>query len=396
MGDHLHVGLVCPYSIGVPGGVQNHVLGLAGWLHANGHRVSVLAPDEAPAQLWRTHGLPPEVFTSAGPSLPVPYNGSVARINFGPGTRARVHRWLDRAGLDVLHLHEPITPSASVLALWRAEHRRHRMMPVVATFHTATPRSRTMSLARPVLARTIDRITTRVAVSATAADVVRSHLRRDTVVIPNGIDHAALVPTPPDPGGRDARRLVFLGRLDEPRKGLELLLRAWPAIRAAHPTAELLLAGAGRRRHLPEGCVALGLVDDITRARLLASSEVFVAPHRGRESFGLVVAEAMAAGAVVVASDIAAFVDVLTGPYGERYGHLFRAGDPAALTTAVLDALDETAVHRDNPLLRRRAARAARRYDWSAVAPQVLDIYRAALAGRPPSTRAVSRRQLVR
>src|SRR5699024_3222694 len=148
--------------------------------------------------------------------------------------------------------------------------------------------------------------------------------------------------------------------------------------------------GAGRRRHLPPGCRALGLVDDDARARLLASADLFVAPHRGRESFGLVVAEAMAAGAVVVAADIPAFVDVLTGPYGERYGQLFTAGDPDALAAAVLDVLVDPDVDPGHRRLRERAARAARRYDWPTVAPQVLDIYRAALAER-----ATPRRQLV-
>lgn len=386
----LHVGLVCPYSIAVPGGVQNHVLGLAGWLHSAGHRVSVLAPDSAPAGMWHRHGLPPSVFTTAGRSVPVPYNGSVARINFGPRTGTRVRRWLDTADLDVLHLHEPVTPSASILALWRTRHHRHRALPVVATFHTATPRSRTMRLTRPVLRRSIDRIGARVAVSATAADVVRTHLRRDTVVVANGIEHGCLAP-PPQPPRRTPRRLVFLGRLDEPRKGLDVLLRAWPRIRGAHPDAELLLAGAGRRRHLPAGCRALGLVDDDTRAELLASTDLFVAPHRGRESFGLVVAEAMAAGAVVVAADIPAFVDVLTGPYGERYGQLFTAGDPGALADAVLGVLTDPTADPGHRRLREQASRAARQYDWSAVAPQVLDIYRATLAEQ-----VAPRRQLVR
>lgn len=392
MTGQLTVGLVCPYSIAVPGGVQNQVLGLAGWLHAAGHRVSVLAPDQAPDRIWHGHGLPPEVFHSAGPSVPVPYNGSVARINFDPRTRARVHRWLDDADLDVLHLHEPITPSASVLALWRSRHRRHDGLPVVATFHTATPRSRTMRLARPVLARSIDRITARVAVSPTAAEVVRSHLRRDTVIIPNGIDHAALTPPGPPPA-RTVRRLVFLGRLDEPRKGLDLLLRAWPEIRAHHPDAELLLAGAGRRRDLPVGCRALGLVNDAARAELLASADLFIAPHLGRESFGLVVAEAMAAGAVVVAADIPAFVDVLRGSDGEQYGHLFRAGDPAALVTAVLRALETTGTGHVQE--RERASRAAREYDWDAVAPRVVSLYRSLRTARPSWNGTRSGRQLV-
>jgi len=375
----MRIGLVCPYSLAVPGGVQNHVLGLAGWLVGEGHRVSILAPDEAPAVLLARHGVPADAVTSCGRSLPVPYNGSVARITFGPLSARRVRRWLRTEQPDVLHVHEPITPSASLVAL------RHSRVPVVATFHTATPRSRTMHLARRLLAGTIDRIAARIAVSPTAAEVVRTHLHREAQVVPNGFSPAQLR------GGavpRLSHRLVFLGRLDEPRKGLEVLLRAWPAIREVHPDCELVLAGAGRRRHLPDGCRAVGVVSDAERADLLGSAELFIAPHRGRESFGLVVVEAMAARAVVVAADLPAFADVLTGPDGRRYGHLFRAGDADALADAVLAALTDDALHSGNPALRDRAAEAAERYDWSVVAPEVVQTYREVVAARD----AVARR----
>lgn len=367
----MKVGLVCPYSLAVPGGVQNHVLGLAGWLAGQGHHPVVLAPDRAPGELLARHGVPVDAVTSTGRSIPVPYNGSVARITFGPLSAARVRRWLRTERPDVVHVHEPITPSASLVAV------RASTAPVVATFHTATPRSRTMHLARRVLARTIERIDVRIAVSETAAAVVRRHLHRDAEVVPNGFDPAQLR------GGSEPRhphRLVFLGRLDEPRKGLDVLLRAWPLVRAVHPDCELVLAGAGRRRHLPEGCRAIGVVTDAGRADLLGSAELFIAPHLGRESFGLVVVEAMAARAVVVAADLPAFVDVLTGDDGERYGHLFRTGDPAALADAVLAAMTDDALHSGNPALRDRAAAAAERYDWEAVAPEVLRAYRRVLA----------------
>lgn len=362
----MKVALVCPYSLAVPGGVQNHVLGLAGWLTAEGHRPVVLAPDRPPAGLLARHGVDEGAVTSCGRSIPVPYNGSVARITFGPRSAARVRQWLRTEQPDVVHVHEPITPSASLVAV------RASTAPVVATFHTATPRSRTMHLARRLLAGTIDRIAARIAVSPTAAQVVSAHLGRDCEIVPNGFAPAQLR------GGTEPRRshrLVFLGRLDEPRKGLDVLLHAWPLIRAVHPDCELVLAGAGRRRHLPDGCRAVGVVSDAVRADLLGSAELFIAPHRGRESFGLVVVEAMAARAVVVAADLPAFVDVLTGPRGERYGHLFRAGDPVALADAVLAALTDDALHNGNPTLRDRAADAADRYDWDVVAPQVVQAY---------------------
>ena len=172
----LRVGMVCPYSFDVPGGVQNHVLGLARYLRQAGHRPYVLAPGE----LGHSAG-DLEDFASVGTALPVPYNGSVARVNFGPLSAARVRRWLRNGRFDLIHIHEPITPSISLLALWAAER------PVVATFHTATPRSRSMRLAGGVLRAAIEKIDAGIAVSESARNVVVQHLGRDAVVIPNGI-----------------------------------------------------------------------------------------------------------------------------------------------------------------------------------------------------------------
>lgn len=370
----LRIGLVCPYSWESPGGVQNHVLGLAGWLTAAGHHVEVFAPGHPDPNTLARYGLHVDQFHSAGRAVPVPYNGSVARINFGPRTNQRVRHWLEAARLDVLHLHEPITPSAAVLALWSAG-----TVPVVATFHTATPRSRTMHLARRVLHRSVARIDAGIAVSETARRVVVDHLDRDAVIIPNGIrhDHLRGVEQP-----RTPLQMVYLGRLNEPRKGLDVLLRAWPEIRRRHPEAELLLAGAGHRR-LPEGCRALGVVSDEARTALLTGTDLFIAPHRGRESFGLVVAEAMAAGAQVVAADIPAFVDVLTDESGVRHGELFASGNHRALAAAVSRAVDSATVE-----ARARAREAALRYDWGVVGPRILEVYEQV---QPPQEAAVER-----
>ena len=135
----LRVGLVCPYSLESPGGVQNQVLGLADFLTGLGHQPSVLAPGVLSADVLRP--LDPDRFTSAGSTVPVRYNGSVAKVSFGPRTAARVRRWLRSGRFDLLHVHEPVTPSIALLALWAAE------QPVVGTFHAATPRSRSLRLA---------------------------------------------------------------------------------------------------------------------------------------------------------------------------------------------------------------------------------------------------------
>ena len=362
-GRPLRVGLVCPYALDVPGGVQNQVLGLAAFLRDAGHDVRVLAPGGLPDEAY---GLDPKHFTSAGAALGVRYNGSVAPVAFGLLAAARTRRWVAARAVDLLHVHEPLAPSASLLALGAAR------VPVVATFHTATPRSRALRLAGSALAGALDHIDAGIAVSPTARDVVVRHLGRDAVIVPNGLEVAAYepaddaVPGRRPPGSR--RRLLFLGRSGEPRKGLDVLLAALPALRAAHPDLEVLVAGPGPRA-LPGGCVSLGLVGEDDKRALLRSADVFVAPHTARESFGIVVLEAMASGVPVVASDLAPFVDLLGGAGGPA-GRLFRRGDPAALAGAVAGALREG---RGARTLRARAL--ARRYDWSVVGPEVLDVY---------------------
>lgn len=374
----LRVGIVCPYSFDVPGGVQNHVLGLARYLRQAGHRPYVLAPGQlGPA----TDELDVEGFASVGAAMPVRYNGSVARVNFGPLSAARVTRWLRKGKFDLLHIHEPITPSISLLALWAAE------QPVVATFHAATPRSRSMQLAGGVLRGAIEKIHAGVAVSESARNVVVQHLGRDAVVIPNGIqfndfarrqDLCAELVDIGRPADSGRTRLIFLGRLDEPRKGLDVLLAAVPLIMKARPHLELIVAGQGSRS-LPEWCCSLGMISDETKIALLRSADIFVAPHLARESFGIVLLEAMASGAPIVASELPSFLDVLGSPRDEqRLGEVFAAGNAGALAAAVLQVLD-----RPDPLRVARAQQAARRYDWSVVGATVLAVYRAALSAAP-------------
>ena len=316
----------------------------------------------------------------------MPYNGSIARVSFGPVTAARVRRWLRDGGFDLVHLHEPITPSISLQALRFAE------VPVVATYHTATPRSRTMQVAGDALRRLIEKIDAGIAVSEPARDVVVRHLGRDPVVIPNGFDHASFL-TEPFPSssspigpwrGGDRPRVTFLGRLDEPRKGLPVLLAALPAIRAALGDVEICLAGHGTppaRAAALLGCRVLGGIDESAKRDLLARTDVFVAPQVARESFGIVVLEALAAGAEVVASDLPAFVDLLRPPDEPPLGRLFRRGDAADLGAAVAAVLREDV--RRQPLAGRRTIR----YDWSRVAPAITQVYGAVADG---SARPVS------
>ncbi|MDO5285834.1 MAG: glycosyltransferase family 4 protein [Actinomycetia bacterium] len=367
----MRVGLVCPYSFDVPGGVQSHVLGLARWLTEQGHQAYLLGPGQVPREAWTQYGLDSGRMTSTGRSLPVRYNGSVARVCLGPRAGHRVRRWLQRQALDLVHVHEPLAPSVSLHAVWSAT------SPVVATFHTATSRSRSLAVAARLLPGTLARISAPVAVSPAAAEVVARHLGMAAPVVGNGIRVADFSPVQPSGRwrGGDRPRLTFVGRLGEPRKGLAVLLQALPAVLAAHPDLDVVLAGAGRRPPAPPQARFVGPVSDAERNALLATSDVFVAPHTGRESFGIVILEALAAGAQVVASDLPAFSDVLRDEAG-MVGRVARAGDPGSLAEAVVASLRGGG----DPA---RGRRLAARYDWSVIGPALLGHYQSALAADP-------------
>jgi phosphatidylinositol alpha-mannosyltransferase len=365
----VRIGIVCPYSFDVPGGVQHHVLDLAETLIGLGHEVSVLAPADEDALL-------PPFVVPAGRSVPFPYNGSVARITFGPIATARVRRWLSRGKFDVLHVHEPFVLSLSLLAVLSARG------PVVATFHTAMTRSRAMAAAQGVLQLVLERITCRIAVSELARKVQVEHLGGGAVEIPNGVSvarfaSAAPLPGWPGPGGA----IGFLGRFTESRKGLPVLLSAFAAVAPQRPGLRLLVAGPGDSEELLEAAspavrdriVFLGEVSEVDKARMLRSVNIYVAPNIGRESFGMILTEAMAAGTPVVASDIDAFRRVLDGGTA---GVLFPSGEPKALAAALGSLLDDPG---------RRAANAARArevvaaYDWPVIATRILEVYAMAI-----------------
>jgi phosphatidylinositol alpha-mannosyltransferase len=365
----MRIGIVSPYSFDVPGGVQNHIMDLAEALIGLGHEVSVLAPADEDSDL------PPYV-VSAGRALPLPYNGSVARIAFGPVSTARVRRWLSRGQFDVLHVHEPMTLSLSLLAVLSARG------PVVATFHTAMTRSRALSAAQGLLQLVVEKITARIAVSELARKVQVEHLGGGAVEIPNGVAVAKFAGAEPLPGWPgDGGALGFLGRFTEPRKGFELLRTAFVPLAQARAGLRLLVAGPGDRDDLYDEIPAdlhdrvtfLGLVSEEDKARMLRSVDVYVAPNTGGESFGMILTEAMAAGTAIAASDLDAFRRVLDGG---RAGELFPTGDAASLG-AVLGTL------LDDPARRASLSEAARTtvaaFDWPSVALRVLEVYATAI-----------------
>ena len=366
----MRIGLVCPYSLDVPGGVQNHVKDLAEALLARGHDVSVLAPSES-------DDLPPYV-VAAGRTAAVSYNGSVARVSFGPVVAARCRRWLRDGHFDVLHLHEPATPSLSLLALWAAE------CPVVATYHSASERSRALSASAAILRPSLEKIDARIAVSEDARDFQVSHVGGEPVVIPNGlyVDRFATAEPREDWRG-DEGTVAFVGRLGEPRKGFDLLARAFGAVAADRPGLRLLVVGGGdvaeARALVPERVrdrvTFLGRASDADKAAALRTADVYVAPNTAGESFGIVLVEAMAAGATVLASDLSAFRRVLEGG---RCGELFGTGDADDLARRLAALLADPA---RRAVLDAAARATVRRYDWSTVAGQVLRVYETVVAG---------------
>lgn len=359
----MKIGIVCPYSWDVPGGVQFHIRDLAEHLIRLGHEVSVLAPadDETP--------LPPYV-VSAGRAVPVPYNGSVARLNFGFLSAARVRRWLHDGVFDVIHIHEPASPSLGLLSCWAAQG------PIVATFHTSNPRSRAMIAAYPILQPALEKISARIAVSEYARRTLVEHLGGDAVVIPNGVDVDFFARAEPKPEW-SGRTLGFIGRIDEPRKGLPVLMAAFPKIVEECPDVRLLVAGRGDEEEAVASLPAelrsrvefLGMVSDEDKARLLRSVDVYVAPNTGGESFGIILVEALSAGAAVLASDLDAFAQVLDrGAAGE----LFANEDAASLAAAAVALLRDPDRRAE---LSARGSAHVRRFDWSTVGADILAVY---------------------
>jgi phosphatidyl-myo-inositol alpha-mannosyltransferase len=380
-GRPLRVGLVCPYDFDVPGGVREQVLGIARAVAEGGVHAEVLAPRRRGAP--RREQVDGVVVVSAGPAVGVPINGSTARLALDPRARRRAARWAS-SGFDVVHVHEPLSPGIGHTVLRGLAADRELGLPgpaVVATVHVsldARPAGRSRSLrsaSRLVrgLLRNVDLLS---AVSELARHTVVDHLGRVPLVVPNGVDVASW-PSPgsqPDTGSRPPA-VVVLGRAAEPRKGVDVLLRAWPRVRLEVPAAELFVVGPaeGLRVGGGHGVHLLGAVGEAMKRRVVSGADLLVAPHRGGESFGIVLVEAMAAGTPVVASDLPAFRAVLAG-----HGTLVPPGDPVALGDAVVDALVRGATLEDRLAQRRRAEE----FDWSVVGRRWRGLYATALRVR--------------
>jgi phosphatidylinositol alpha-mannosyltransferase len=292
-----------------------------------------------------------------------------------------VWRWLAAGEFDVVHVHEPVSPSLAMLAVLTAKG------PMVATFHTAITRSRALHAASGVLQLVLEKITARIAVSALARKVQVEHLGGGAWEIPNGVAVARYAKAEPLPGWPgDGGTIGFLGRFTEPRKGFPILLDAFARLAPVRPGLRLLVAGPGDTDELTEGLSAavadritfLGKVSEEVKARMLRSVDIYVAPNTGGESFGMILTEAMAAGTAVVASDLDAFRRVLDGG---RAGELFPTGNGAALADTLSRLLDDPTRRAD---LVAHASEVVGAYDWPVVAERVLEVYAMAIEATPP------------
>lgn len=340
----MRIGLVSPYDLGRPGGVQKQVLELCRLLDQREIEVTLVGPGAGP------HG-----GVDVGRVWPVRANGSVVPIAVGFGITRRLRTAL--SGVDVVHLHEPLMPAVGLAALW-LDH------PFVATFHARPPDW--MLKGRRFIPKSWFRRAVLTAVSTEAAHLASA--LGEVEIVPPGIHCADYQMSEP----RKAKRIVFLGR-NEPRKGLPVLLKAWPQVRARHPAAELVVIGSSGEDDEPHGVKYAGRVSEEEKRRLLASAAVMAAPNLGGESFGVVVLEAMASGCAIVASDIPAFRNLSAGS-----AVLFAAGNDQALAVAVSDLLDDR-----TETERRSAAGRARAidFDWSRVLPAYQKCYELAASG---------------
>jgi phosphatidylinositol alpha-mannosyltransferase len=365
------VGIVVPYSWSFWGGVVDHAEQQMHALRKLGADARIVIGNDPPGSFTRVlhpslgrHTEVPSEVIPVGRSVIVPANGTLPNIVLSPPSVLRLRRVLGREAFDVVHVHEPMTPALGVaaLALWEG--------PTVGTFH-ANGTLGWMRFATPVWGFLADRIDRRLAVSEEARASAARWLGGDYEIVPNGV----VVPDEADPGGRE-QRVVFIGR-HEPRKGMHVLLRAWPEIHS-RTGARLRLVGAdplavrlvlARERVSQDGMDVLGTLSDDELTEELLRAKLLVAPSLRGESFGMVLTRAFACAVPVVASDIPGYRNVVTS----ETGVLVPPGDAAALAQAAVQLFE------DEPS-RLRLGAAARvlareRYAWSRVASRLLEIY---------------------
>lgn len=362
----MKVALACPYAWDDPGGVQVHIRELSRHLRAGGHEVLVLTPARrTPDEPW---------VRAVGRPVDIPYNDSNAPIDPRPWSFGRVRDALRGFGPDVVHVHEPFTPSTSLWATLAAT------APVVATFHSGAERSRLYDVAAPVLRRIARRIVVRIAVSRAAERFASARLGGTFEIVPNGADVQRFARAQPADLGPGVK-LLFVGRLDE-RKGFPTAVAAFASLAGLREDLHLVVAGDGPQRVAVETLPAavrdrvrlLGVVPNADLPPYHAACDLFLGTSVGGESFGIVLVEAMAAGLPIVASDIAGYDEVVRDGVE---GLLVPPRAPAAVAEAVTRILDDPTMAEAMSAAGRERADT---FDWTIVASRIEELYGRAIA----------------
>jgi len=395
----LHIGLVSPYDYANQGGVTEHIKQLSEELRGQGHTVKILAPFSS-----YTDDIPPDVY-GLGSVTPVPANGSIARISLAPDLGRTIKAILRTERFDVLHLHEPLMPAVPWLVL------RNSTTYNIGTFHAFGEHSPHYAMGRPILRRFFDRLHGRIAVSLSAYEFVSQYFGGNFEIIPNGVDADRFgAPVPPLEWARDGRpTILFVGRFEEPRKGLRWLLQALHLVEPFFPDLRLIVGGKGdpevasewlplRDYSRPDRVVYrsagsalevefVGFISPNELPRYYQSCDIYCAPSTGGESFGIVLLEAMAAGTPVLASRIPGYAHVIT--HG-REGFLVDPKNPAALAAGLVRLLSDKALREQ---MGEAGKRTARLHDWPIIAKRLVAYYEEVRSEPIP---AKSRRRRVR
>lgn len=375
---------VSPFEFSSAGGVNEHIIQLDRRFQAMGHQTRILAPtsieqgEDDDGHVYRV-----------GHAVPIPSNGSTARVTLSPLVINKVRQFLDEEAFDVIHLHEPLAPVLPLATLLFSRSAN------VGTFHAARSSNVLYLYTKAILDMFFDKLDGLVAVSEAAREFADNHFPGDYQIVPNGINLEEFSPSlKPIQRFMDGRKnILFVGRFNESRKGFRYLLRAFPLVREQFPDARLIVVGKGATdRHDrfmrqngigPDDVVFTGFTDAATKARYYATADVFCAPNTGQESFGIILVEAMAAGTPVVASAITGFKGVIQS--GET-GILVEPKDENSLALGLVRLLSDTELR---TRIINNALEDVQQYNWDRVADRLLTVYDGAIRARAESNRPV-------
>jgi phosphatidyl-myo-inositol alpha-mannosyltransferase len=371
---------VSPFDFGAAGGVNEHIIQLDRRFQELGHDTRILAatsPEMGEVDDGHVYRV--------GQAVPIPSNGSVARVTLSPLVINKIRQFLEREHFDVIHLHEPLTPVVPLAVLLFSRSAN------VGTFHAARSTNLFYLYTKPALDMFFDKLDALIAVSEPARMYADSHFPGNYEIIPNGIGleefSRGIKPLPELMDGR--KNILFVGRFNEPRKGFKYLLRAFPLVREQFPDARLIVVGNGNHeryqrflhQHDIHDVIFTGFTDPVRKARYYASADVFCAPSTGRESFGIILVEAMAAETPVVATAIPGYQGVIQNGHN---GLLVEPQDEHSLAMGLVRILSDSELRQR---ITANALESVQQYDWHRIAQRLLAVYERAIVSHAKTNR---------